>query len=62
MRTSHCIECKKEYPMDKFIKEISGKDLVVVKCSHCGNIVKPDIVFFGENLPNEFFDNYSKVI
>ena len=25
-------------------------------CPNCGGLVKPDIVFFGENLPTRFFD------
>ena len=28
---------------------------IVPKCAHCGGLVKPDIVFFGENLPSRFF-------
>jgi len=28
---------------------------VVPKCSKCDGIVKPDVVFFGENLPPRFF-------
>ena len=28
---------------------------VVPKCSRCGGLIKPDIVFFGENLPSRFF-------
>lgn len=27
----------------------------VAHCDKCGGIVKPDIVFFGENLPERFF-------
>ena len=26
------------------------------KCPKCGNLVKPNIVFFGEQLPRRFFD------
>lgn len=25
-------------------------------CEHCPGVVKPDIVFFGENLPDKFYD------
>ena len=27
----------------------------VPRCRHCGGYIKPDIVFFGENLPDRFF-------
>lgn len=28
----------------------------VPKCEVCGSVVKPDIVFFGEQLPERFFE------
>jgi NAD-dependent deacetylase sirtuin 2 len=28
----------------------------VPRCDNCGGLVKPDIVFFGEGLPDRFFD------
>eukprot|EP00092_Neocalanus_flemingeri_P024380 GFUD01026436.1.p1 GENE.GFUD01026436.1~~GFUD01026436.1.p1 ORF type:complete len:378 (-),score=135.32 GFUD01026436.1:461-1594(-) len=48
----HCIKCRKEYSQD-WIKEIIFKD--EVPTCECGSFVKPDIVFFGENLPERFF-------
>lgn len=47
-----CIDCRKQYPAE-FIRErlFCGE---VVKCT-CGGLVKPDIVFFGENLPEKFW-------
>ena len=51
----HCINrnCRKEYEQE-WIKDIIFKD-EVPKCDKCGAFVKPDIVFFGENLPQRFF-------
>ncbi|XP_033735571.1 NAD-dependent protein deacetylase sirtuin-2-like isoform X2 [Pecten maximus] len=54
-RTAHCLICEKEYSKD-FIEEkvFAGE---VPKCDVPGcedNIVKPDIVFFGESLPSRF--------
>jgi len=48
----HCIKCRKEYSQD-WIKEVIFKD--EVPTCECGGFVKPDIVFFGENLPERFF-------
>ena len=48
----HCIKCRKEYSQE-WIKEIIFKD--EVPTCECGGFVKPDIVFFGENLPERFF-------
>ncbi|KAK9447141.1 DHS-like NAD/FAD-binding domain-containing protein [Limtongia smithiae] len=51
--TNHCIDCHKE--MSKVDIEAFMKKDDIPKCSRCGGYVKPDIVFFGENLPARFF-------
>ncbi|XP_049858280.1 NAD-dependent protein deacetylase sirtuin-2 [Schistocerca gregaria] len=51
--TSHCIDCHSGYSME-WIKEKIFADSVPT-CEDCNGIVKPDIVFFGENLPTKFF-------
>lgn len=52
-RTSHCISCRKEYSQE-WIKEEIFKDNIPT-CLECSGLVKPDIVFFRENLPPRFF-------
>ncbi len=32
-------------------------DEVTPTCEKCNSVVKPDIVFFGENLPKKFYEN-----
>ena len=53
--TGHCVTCRKEYSQE-WIKEIVFRNEIptCVKPS-CGGYVKPDIVFFGESLPERFF-------
>ncbi|XP_056097611.1 NAD-dependent protein deacetylase sirtuin-2 isoform X2 [Rhinichthys klamathensis goyatoka] len=53
--TSHCVSflCRKEFSMDWMKDQIFSED--IPKCDSCGTLVKPDIVFFGENLPPRFF-------
>ncbi|XP_047246668.1 NAD-dependent protein deacetylase sirtuin-2 [Girardinichthys multiradiatus] len=53
--TSHCVSfcCRKEYHLD-WMKEKIFSD-TIPKCEKCSSLVKPDIVFFGENLPARFF-------
>lgn len=53
--TQRCIECKVPYPDDE-MHEIVEKGEVPL-CKECGGFVKPDIVFFGEALPESFFQN-----
>eukprot|EP00299_Pterocystis_sp_00344_P017062 c8559_g1_i1.p1 GENE.c8559_g1_i1~~c8559_g1_i1.p1 ORF type:complete len:275 (+),score=65.36 c8559_g1_i1:39-827(+) len=50
---SHCISCFKEYSTD-WVREKIESNKVPVRCS-CQGLVKPDIVFFGESLPDRFF-------
>jgi len=51
----HCIKpsCRQEYSQE-WIKDRIFKDIIPT-CNLCQNFVKPDIVFFGENLPERFF-------
>lgn len=52
-----CIDCKTEYPDDRMKKHIEFRDIPRCVNKECGGLVKPDIVFFGEALPSEFFMN-----
>jgi NAD-dependent SIR2 family protein deacetylase len=54
--TAHCLRCKRNASTEHVVR--SGvRDGKVVRCMHdrCDGLVKPDIVFFGEGLPNDFF-------
>ncbi|KAK2048779.1 Sir2 family protein [Colletotrichum somersetense] len=53
--TQRCIECGAAFPADRMQKHV--QDEVVPKCDTCGGLVKPDIVFFGEALPESFRNN-----
>ena len=49
-----CIECKTPYPDDLMKKAINERDVPHCITPQCNGLVKPDIVFFGEALPEEF--------
>lgn len=51
--TNHCVSCGKEYSMEWMKEEIFAEK--VPTCTVCQSTVKPDIVFFGENLPERFY-------
>lgn len=57
--TQRCIECQTEFPDDR-MKEMVQK-MEVPHCTRkvCDGLVKPDIVFFGEALPESFHRNRS---
>lgn len=52
-----CIECKTTYPSNLMLEHV--QDMKVPHCLRegCGDLVKPEIVFFGEALPPEFIAN-----
>ena len=52
-RTASCTRCKRPYNgVD--CKRIIVEEKRAPTCTHCRGYVKPDIVFFGENLPPRF--------
>ncbi|KAF7364867.1 NAD-dependent protein deacetylase [Mycena venus] len=50
--TQRCIDCKRTYDDAKMKTKILAKE--TPRCEACKGLVKPDIVFFGESLPDEF--------
>ncbi|OCL14538.1 NAD-dependent deacetylase sirtuin-2, partial [Glonium stellatum] len=52
-----CIECHSIYPDDLMHKAIRDKEVPRCLKETCGGLVKPEIVFFGEQLPADFFRN-----
>lgn len=58
MNKAHCIACQEEYNFEEWKKLIESNTLP--NCRKCGsNLIKPDITFFGEQLPADFFKNIS---
>ena len=45
---NYCMDCNKEYPHDYIFKSKG-----IPRCS-CGGIVRPDVVLYGEMLPNSY--------
>jgi NAD-dependent histone deacetylase SIR2 len=55
--TQRCIDCKTEYPDDLMKKAVEQGEVPHCIVPQCNGLVKPDIVFFGEALPEAFFKN-----
>ena len=53
---NHCIKCGKEYDAE-YVFNSKG----IPKCS-CNGIIKPDVVLYGESLPEDAFTNGIKAI
>lgn len=50
-----CISCKNRYRTD-WIIERSGDLREAPVCEYCGGILKPDVIFFGEQLPQKVLE------
>ena len=60
VHSNHCISCKAEYSPEWFKNKVSKKKIGY--CEKCnGGLVKPDVIFFGEELPDRFFDLMDEV-
>lgn len=63
--TSHCLNCSAVYSQDWMQEQIfkkngEGDNIPTCSAEDCNGVVKPDIVFFGEQLPPKFFTCVSK--
>ncbi|KAI0770212.1 DHS-like NAD/FAD-binding domain-containing protein [Fomes fomentarius] len=58
--SQHCIDCKKEYESAKMREAVEKGEVVRCDDPSCEGLVKPDIVFFGEELPDRFFQTLPK--
>ncbi|KAK4673854.1 Sirtuin 2 protein [Podospora pseudopauciseta] len=54
--SQRCIECKTEFDAGKMREFVSRGEVPRCEEGGCKGLVKPDIVFFGEQLPKAFFD------
>ena len=57
--THSCIQCHTPYPNESMNKAIENIEVPYCMDSECHGLVKPDIVFFGEQLPERFHTNHS---
>lgn len=52
MRWIRCLDCGNRFPLEEILDQ-SGASAEAPPCMHCGGILKPDVIFFGEALPEE---------
>lgn len=51
--TATCTVCRRDYKGEELRNDIMEGE--IPRCPSCKGIIKPDIVFFGEELPQQFF-------
>lgn len=53
--TAHCLKCGKKFEINSFEDKLKKGEIPLCICS---GIIKPDVVFFGEMLPDKFYIAY----
>lgn len=56
---NHCIDCRSSFSDDLMRQAVGERRVPHCLKPQCNGLVKPDIVFFGEQLPGEFHRNRS---
>lgn len=59
IETSSCLECGSAYGLDAVDELFDGRGVAI--CSACGGAVKPDVVLFGELLPEEAMERATEL-
>jgi NAD-dependent deacetylase len=54
IRTSSCVRCGARYPLGDVLRLLEAEG--VPRCAACDGVLKPDVVFFGELLPEAAID------
>jgi len=54
---NRCLQCNKN-----FLEVELQKEMVIPKCTDCGGILRPDVVWFGEQLPQQALIDAEKAI
>ncbi|KAL9955652.1 hypothetical protein ACROYT_G037005 [Oculina patagonica] len=53
--TASCIRCHKSYDGEQIKQTVMNGDIPRCSSPRCTGVIKPDIVFFGEDLPKRFY-------
>jgi NAD-dependent deacetylase sirtuin 2 len=52
--TAHCLRCRRAYTLAEIRSDLETGNVLRCRTPGCGGLVKPDVVFFGEDLPPRF--------
>ena len=53
-RRGVCVDCGRAMSIEDVFEQVEARDLPY--CEHCNGLMKPDVVLFGEMLPEAFMD------
>jgi len=53
LATGSCLDCRRSLPMSELLEQVDD-GVVPPRCRQCGEVVRPDVVLFGDPLPECF--------
>jgi NAD-dependent deacetylase len=59
IRTSSCLACGERVPLEEVVRLL--EEASAPPCPRCGRILKPDVVMFGELLPEDAIDRATRL-
>lgn len=60
LRTGYCMGCKKKYPFEELVQQVELKRIPPL-CHNCFSMLRPEVVLFGDPMPNFFFELQQKM-
>ncbi|MBD3226904.1 MAG: NAD-dependent protein deacylase [Candidatus Lokiarchaeota archaeon] len=51
LQECYCMKCKREYDIWVLAEKVFEKGEAVPTCDYCGGVIRPNVVMFGEKLP-----------
>jgi NAD-dependent deacetylase sirtuin 2 len=54
--TAHCLSCQRKYALDEIKADLLTGQVLICKSPDCTGIVKPDVMFYGEDFEPAFYE------
>ncbi|HOL16661.1 MAG TPA: Sir2 family NAD-dependent protein deacetylase [Bacillota bacterium] len=55
LRSGYCLGCKRRFPFEELVQQVELKRIPPM-CHYCFNMLRPDVVLFGDPMPPLFFE------
>jgi len=55
LRSGYCLGCQRRYPFEELVQQVELKRIPPM-CDFCFNMLRPDVILFGDPMPALFFE------
>ncbi|MEW5785133.1 MAG: Sir2 family NAD-dependent protein deacetylase [Bacillota bacterium] len=60
LRSGYCLGCKRRFPFEALVHQVELKHIPPT-CPSCFNMLRPDVVLFGDSMPALFFEVWDEL-